>query len=716
MCDTGIQLTVVENGQSARGPQLSGEILETQPERTSAPMTQHRLRWRRVLRRNTLLGTVGSIASIIALALYLPTLDIWHVSADPLFPPPFNTKGVPERDSLDLTNRRSHPYLDCFLDHRNDGNHQQAEQCLQRVIDFEEKAADWKTVAVLQGLLGHVRLLEGRHEAAAPPLRDALEKMPQSSCLMLLLWSALKRQREDLLRQHESPFTADVLETIKALTNEMSSLETQLQKQGIDLSRQVAGVPACGSEPCLDLAIRDLRDALALSAERQAAAVSRYAVLAHVTRERDVTADQRYNFVFDDTAQALDHGVISGGAAATATGCSSAIAGSGTMAAAGNVVSSRVCLFSVNNASAATGIARLTLREATSASFPGRQSTFDGAYLHATALAPSQRQFMLLDLLALPAGGPRGGSACAAAGEGDYAVGCSVAGGGRATWSSYSRRTGGAGVAVLHIAGHGSAVDSHQPATPPRHRAASLAIGIDTYRGSVFNRLAFAKRDATRVAAALRHLGFAADLALDRQMSRLSLVRRLEEEVAASRHGDQYVFYYSGHGVTDRSGRHALVLAGDRSTELVALEEIVKLLSYHRGTAIVLIDSCSNRSTLAARDLDAAISARALGPNPPHVMVAGFPGQLAVESPHLRSGLFTEALVRYLSAQRCLEHQVGRPADLHVWRMYWKVRCETALLARSLYQVRQTPQMLRPVSTYNVKMFFAADEGAHQVQ
>lgn len=259
-----------------------------------------------------------------------------------------------------------------------------------------------------------------------------------------------------------------------------------------------------------------------------------------------------------------------------------------------------------------------------------------------------------------------------------------------------------------------NAVLSRSSTTGFERNQAVLAIGVNGGANAGFDRLRHATRDAQRVATSLRELDFRSTVLINNDATRPKILAELAHVVQTSRPDDVFVFYFSGHGFTDVNGHPVLVtgasetgsahnfantfpvynafVTGSRRAntdtatavpvETLSLEEVVEVLSYHRGRAVIILDNC-----LTDMPFDADTPQRtAAGPNRPTIILAGDPGGRVIESPRLGSGLFTYTLLRFLDQQ-------GTP-ELDFNAMFRYTSAETARLARDLYGVSQRPQWL----------------------
>jgi len=261
-------------------------------------------------------------------------------------------------------------------------------------------------------------------------------------------------------------------------------------------------------------------------------------------------------------------------------------------------------------------------------------------------------------------------------------------------------------------------LDRHEATGAGRNQV--LAVGVNGGAIAGFDRVERATADALRVSDALRNLDFRSTVLLNHEATKPKVLIELAHAVQTSRPGDLFVFYFSGHGFTDANGHPVLVTGRSKpvvvaggpaggafaqgfktdglvhmlggadqmpvnaynQTEILFLEEVVDMLSYHRGRAVVILDNCLN-----TMELDGGSPRRmAAGPNRPTIILAGEPGSRVIESPRLGSGLFTYTLLRFLDQQRTPE--------LDFNEMFRYTAAETARLARNLYGMSQRPQWL----------------------
>lgn len=235
----------------------------------------------------------------------------------------------------------------------------------------------------------------------------------------------------------------------------------------------------------------------------------------------------------------------------------------------------------------------------------------------------------------------------------------------------------------------GSAGFCRGPRAPTETRANVLAIGLDDYDPATgFEPLRFVERDVRRVSTAFEALGFETVTVTNKAATKRKVLHHLAREVLTSGPGDVFVLFVSGHGFTDPAGNAVLVTDG--GDDVVSLAEIEVLLSYHRGRAVVVLDTCLDRRDLDHRTGDIAVALH--GNSRPLIFAAGAPDGVAIESGKLGSGVFTHAVVSYLEG---LRDQGATAGDLNFENLFDFTVAETARLARLHHGVEQHPQQLQ---------------------
>jgi tetratricopeptide (TPR) repeat protein len=218
-----------------------------------------------------------------------------------------------------------------------------------------------------------------------------------------------------------------------------------------------------------------------------------------------------------------------------------------------------------------------------------------------------------------------------------------------------------------------------------------LAVGINVYdAGSGFGSLAYARSDADRTAQAFARLGYTTTSLLDGLASRERILNSLAREALVSRPGDDFVFYFSGHGFSDAHGNGALAVTasdGSARVQVVSFSEVAQILSFYRGTATVIIDGCLN-------DLNVDLGNGGLfyGHNRARFIVAEGPGRPALESQRLRAGLYAHALCDFLDREASRGCRSKKSYRLDVDALFASTSVETARLARELYGLEQSPR------------------------
>jgi Caspase domain len=221
---------------------------------------------------------------------------------------------------------------------------------------------------------------------------------------------------------------------------------------------------------------------------------------------------------------------------------------------------------------------------------------------------------------------------------------------------------------------------------PPRERL--LAVGVDDYVSWDFAPLDYAVADANRVVKTFGAVGYDTDILINEQATRKRILGELEREARLSRPGDRTLFYFAGHGFSDAVGNLAVVTADGFA---LAIDELRAALAEHRGEALVIVDSCFSYRELpfdryVINGLDYGGDE---GLNDPLLLLAGAPGQPALESHTLRGGLFTHALLMALEGQT--RETSGEVTVLDIVGLADEISRTTRALALSRYGAIQTP-------------------------
>lgn len=220
---------------------------------------------------------------------------------------------------------------------------------------------------------------------------------------------------------------------------------------------------------------------------------------------------------------------------------------------------------------------------------------------------------------------------------------------------------------VLHFASHGTFVgvdpsDSDLAGNPPAVRG--LAFAIDDYDEAPFERLRYSVSDAKDINYILGEVHEAETSVLTNHLvTRDGVLGALSREVLRSRSGDQALIYFSGHGHKDAAGRPVFATNGGQAG--VRLDEIRSILTYHRGTPIVVFDACgfdpaAGERALVRHDLD--------GPNEPFFITLDDPNALGYESDRLGTSLLARQVIGAITDNLAaadisdLRHQLKEPA------------------------------------------------------
>lgn len=225
-------------------------------------------------------------------------------------------------------------------------------------------------------------------------------------------------------------------------------------------------------------------------------------------------------------------------------------------------------------------------------------------------------------------------------------------------------------------------------------RKIALTVGIDSLEGGPVSQgqpLQFAVSDATRIAGDLEGLGFVTKTLTNEAAEKTSILNHLLQESWNSGPDDILVLYIAAHGFSDPDGNgFVIVRGGGASPEgRLSIDEINATLSLFEGKAYVIIDSCS--LPYGRRSVESLL----FGTGPMRsdnvtYLLASSPGEKAIESPKLKSGLVTHFLSQYLRQQKIY----GEEQTLDFAKMFADAARETQKLARSSYGLSQKPTVI----------------------
>jgi serine/threonine protein kinase len=224
------------------------------------------------------------------------------------------------------------------------------------------------------------------------------------------------------------------------------------------------------------------------------------------------------------------------------------------------------------------------------------------------------------------------------------------------------------------------------PAEGTRRAGVALVVGIADYARETVAPLRFAAHDARALARLLADpdvCGFPPDqvaLLVDRRARRDAVVRRLSKWLPERGRGAELaVIYFAGHGMVRRMGSkdEGYLLPydadpDDLGTRGVAMTDVSRWIEAVEARAVVVCLDCCHAGRVLPRAGEAAPSlARSIGLRPsvlPGISGEGRfliascgEGQVSVESPQLRHGLFTYHLLRGIAgaADRDRDQRVG---------------------------------------------------------
>lgn len=185
---------------------------------------------------------------------------------------------------------------------------------------------------------------------------------------------------------------------------------------------------------------------------------------------------------------------------------------------------------------------------------------------------------------------------------------------------------------------------------PGSPRRQALVIGNDNYAG---NALKNARNDAKAIAKQLASLGYITSLKLD--ADRKAMSDSVDSFANGLQPGDTALVYYSGHGMQVNGENYLIPVdfrissSEDFRHQAYALSSLLqKLVNHGATTQIIVLDACRDNPFLGSRSLHSGWA--------PMVSSAGTflafgtsPGSTASDNPGEAHGLFTEALLKYLT-------------------------------------------------------------------
>lgn len=188
----------------------------------------------------------------------------------------------------------------------------------------------------------------------------------------------------------------------------------------------------------------------------------------------------------------------------------------------------------------------------------------------------------------------------------------------------------------------------------PTRRA--LAIGNDTYVG---NWLQNARNDARGMASALTELGYKSTLVLD--ADREDMRNAVEVFASTIQPGDIILIYYSGHGL-QVAGENYLVPTNfrvmssqDVPNSGVALSYVLaKVIEKKASTQIIILDACRDNPFIHSRAVGSGWAPLSTSAGT-YLAFGTAPGSTASDNPGQGHGLFTQALLRHISAQQDID-------------------------------------------------------------
>lgn len=228
-----------------------------------------------------------------------------------------------------------------------------------------------------------------------------------------------------------------------------------------------------------------------------------------------------------------------------------------------------------------------------------------------------------------------------------------------------------------------------------------LAVGIDRYTDATIPPLAFAAKDAARLAATLeaRRSGSLdvspPSLLVDDQASRSAILATLKERLATAQPSDTFALFIAGHGFRAEDGRFFLATTETRMDDLAGTalpwSELAAVLAASPARVVTFLDTCHSGSAgteLFATNGDASKTLLDAVPASIVVFSASRGRELAEETPAEDGGVFTTSLVRALGDRST---DLNRNGMIEASELY--IAMKRAVVAKTAG--RQTPWFSR---------------------
>lgn len=236
----------------------------------------------------------------------------------------------------------------------------------------------------------------------------------------------------------------------------------------------------------------------------------------------------------------------------------------------------------------------------------------------------------------------------------------------------------------------------------------ALFVGVDEYQDAQIRNLSYAVRDARSLGWMFNKLGYETHVLEDPKQSELK--NKLEEIIKDLKEGDQFLFYFSGHGFSD-GGRNLLFCADDHYADLrhkcagvpfSLIDERTRRGMYDR---IFILDACRSDFLTGVKGGNAKtfgtigemISEQAhagcgtVNPGAYYILLSCQQYEHAFEIDEKKHGLFTLALMRVLVRSRRNGTRLSFGDDLRI-----QITSEmNAIVTRGLRKpifVQQTPE------------------------
>ncbi len=214
-----------------------------------------------------------------------------------------------------------------------------------------------------------------------------------------------------------------------------------------------------------------------------------------------------------------------------------------------------------------------------------------------------------------------------------------------------------------------------------------LSIGVNNYNNGERS-LKYAASDAKKLADVLKVYGYKSTLLLNENAGKSSILEHIFGEALEDSNATLFI-YFAGHGFSDNKGNKFIVpYSEDGKTDPIALDAIYSLLKFRKGKTIAIFDSCFDK-----RDIDLSYLTMVTATDyndryrsDPLFILSSSPGERAIESNQLTSGIATHTIIKFLS-----DNYDGANLEISFDKLFEYFRDNTRQKSQSYYNLKQTP-------------------------